>query len=102
MSSSVAVANNWVVEVDTDCNILAALQPSPIPSVGTSGVAFDGVDLWHNYWFAKRLVQTDVAGASTGLSFPDSILSEFTQADLACDGVTFQKGSNRGRGERCG
>ncbi len=92
VSSSAAVANNWVVEVDTNCNILAAFQPPLVPAVGTSGVAFDGVDLWHSYpgLLVKLLVQTDVTGASTGLSFPDSILSQFTQADLACDGVTFQ------------
>ncbi len=90
VSSSVAVANNWVVEVDTNCNILAAFQPAPNTVVGTSGVAFDGFNLWHNYWFANLLVQTDVTGTSTGLSFPDAIPSEFTHADLACDGVTFQ------------
>ncbi len=92
VSSSAAVANNWVVEVDTNCNILAAFQPPLIPAVGTSGVAFDGVDLWHSYpgLFVKLLVQTDVTGTSTGLSFPDAIPAEAYLWDLACDGVTFQ------------
>ena len=82
--SSEAFAGNWVVEVDTSCNILTAFNPVVKNGYGTSGVMFDGVDLWHGYPLSSLAVQTDVSGAETGLSFPGV---EFE--DLAYDTVTF-------------
>jgi sugar lactone lactonase YvrE len=84
--SSEAIAGNWVVEVDTNCNILAAFNPVPKGGNGSSGVAFDGDDLWHAYIFGSMpIVQTDVTGTETGVFFPGVANHE----DLACDGVTF-------------
>ncbi len=83
-ASSEVFTGNWVVEVDTNCNILSAFNPPVTGGFGTSGVAFDGVDLWHsNAHFIQH--QTDVTGTPTGLSFNNNIQLE----DLACDGVSF-------------
>jgi hypothetical protein len=77
---------NWVVEVDTNCNILTAFNPVTKGGRGPSGVAFDGDDLWHAYIFGSTpIVQTDVAGTETGPSFTGVGNHE----DLACDPVTF-------------
>ncbi len=84
--SSEAFANNWVVQVDTNCHILKEFQPAAMGGYGTSGVAFDGVNLWHSYPHTPpSLVQTDVMGAPTGTSFNESLQLE----DLAFDNVTF-------------
>jgi len=82
--SSEVYTGNWVVEVDTSGNILSAFNPPVTNGHGTSGVAFDGVDLWHsnahNFQF-----QTDVTGVQTAVSFTNNIQLE----DLAYDTVTF-------------
>lgn len=85
-------SSNWVVEVDTSCNILTAwLAPLTAgqgafagTNYGASGVAFDGVNLWHSNAHGYQY-QTDLAGAMTGLSFTTAIQLE----DLAYDDVTF-------------
>jgi hypothetical protein len=82
--SSEVFAGNWVVEVDTSGNILSAFNPPVTNGFGTSGVAFDGFDLWHSN--AHNLqYQTDVTGVLTSVNFTDNIQLE----DLAYDVVTF-------------
>lgn len=92
--SSEVFTGNWVVEVDTTCNILNAFNPpanlgQPGASGGTSGVAFDGVTLWHptptNNSTDMLIFQTDTSGTTTGLTFVADRLTE----DLAFDSVTF-------------
>ena len=83
--SSEAFAGNWVVEVDTDCVILRAFNPLVKSEFGTSGVAFDGVNLWHAYPLSSQLFQTTVTGSETGASFTSGLELE----DLAYDTVTF-------------
>lgn len=83
-SSEIGPVPSWAVEVDTSCNILTAFNPPVIGGFGASGIAFDGVNLWHsNAHFFQY--QTNVAGVQTGLSFNNQIQLE----DLAYDTVTF-------------
>jgi hypothetical protein len=84
VSSEITPVPNWVVEVDTSCNILTTFNPPVIGGLGASGIAFDGTDLWHAYPITRELVQTDVSGAPTSSSFPG-----LSHEDLACDGTTF-------------
>jgi len=85
--SSEAFSNNWVVQVDTSCTILREFHPAVKDSSGTSGVAFDGTNLWHAYPRTSQpsLVQTSVTGTETGTSFTVNLPIE----DLAFDDTTF-------------
>jgi hypothetical protein len=83
--SSETFANNWTVELDRNCNILTAFNPPVHEGWGTSGVVFDGTDLWHANPIISFQFQTDVLGVLTGRSFSNDLVLE----DLACDDVTF-------------
>ena len=95
--SSEAFSGNWVVEVDTSCNILTAFNPPANLGTGTcadaaggtSGIAFVGGKLWHptptNDCTDMLIFETDTSGVPTGLSFVADRLTE----DLAFDPVTF-------------
>jgi hypothetical protein len=92
--SSEVFSGNWVVQVDTNCNILSAFNPPAnlfdAGSLGgTSGVALVGGKLWHPTFnsdeTAMVMFQTDTSGATTGLSFVTPRITE----DLAFDSLTF-------------
>lgn len=95
-ASSEIYPGNWVVEVDTTCNILKEFNPPTTfnPGFGTSGIAFDGVNLWHatldnsttNLTPIIRIFQTDTTGTLTGISFKKNMS---VIEDLAYDKITF-------------
>ena len=82
--SSEAFAGNWIAEVNTSCQILAAFQPTVRGGWGSSGVAFDGINLWNAYPVTSQIFQTSIVGTETGLSFAGLV-----DEDLAIDSVTF-------------
>lgn len=94
--SSEIFPGNWVVNVDTSCKILSEFNPPanlgamPGGDGGTSGVAFDGRNLWHptrNSPTNMLIFQTTTSGALTGLSFVTG-QNQLTE-DLSFDSITF-------------
>jgi len=94
--SSEIFPGNWVVNVDTSCKILSEFNPPanqgamPGGDGGTSGVAFDGKNLWHptrNSPTNMLIFQTTTSGVLTGLSFLTG-QSQLTE-DLSFDPITF-------------
>lgn len=94
--SSEIFPGNWVVNVDTSCKILSEFNPpanqgaTPGGDGGTSGVAFDGVNLWHptrNSPTNMLIFQTTTSGALTGVNFVTGA-NQLTE-DLTFDRVTF-------------
>jgi hypothetical protein len=94
--SSEIFPGNWVVNVDMNCKILSEFNPPanqgamPGTDGGTSGVAFDGKNLWHptkNSPTNMLIFQTTTSGALTGLSFLTG-QNQLTE-DLSFDRVTF-------------
>jgi hypothetical protein len=75
---------NSVIFMNTSCGIQSWFTAPITGGFGTSGVAFDGINLWHSNGHFNQF-QTDVTGVQTGLSFTNSIQLE----DLAYDAVTF-------------
>ena len=91
--------NNSVVFMNTSCGIQSWFTAAPKFGGGTSGVAFDGQNLWQVY--PKGLgssnqifEQTDLSGVGTGLSFgfSNDTVVKYNLAlfeDLAYDSITF-------------
>jgi hypothetical protein len=85
-ASSEVFAYNWVVELDTQCNILQAYRP-PLTGDdwGTSGIAVYDTVLWHSNAHLYQF-ETNLAGTQTGNAFSNVDLQH---EDLACDDASF-------------
>lgn len=84
--SGEAFAGNSVIFLNTSCGIQSWFTPLVKSGFGTSGVAFDGVNLWHAYPLSSQAFQTNVTGGETGPNFSTAPLQ---LEDLAYDTVTF-------------
>jgi hypothetical protein len=84
VSSEIVPSPNWAVQVDDHCHILHEFRPSPHNGYGSSGIAFDGRNLWQAYPLSSEIATSDTSGSERA-TYTVSLLVE----DLAYDAETF-------------